>query len=99
MTAPVISGCPDNIVQQVPGGAGYSQVSWTAPTATDNSGTADLEFATYPSPSIFIGFGMTINVEYRFADPSGNTATCSFNIQTVAGGGEFTEFIRCYLVA
>ncbi len=83
-TPPVISGCPQDIVQVVP--VGFAQVTWTEPTATDNSGTATLEFETYPNPSIFIGAGMTLNVEYRFVDPSGNTASCQFTISTTDSG-------------
>ena len=52
-------------------------VSWTAPTATDNSGTQTLTSDYNPGDSFPIG---TTTVTYTSTDAAGNTATCSFDV-------------------
>ena len=83
VTPPVISGCPNTVVQTVNTGTSGSAVSWTEPSATDDSGTATLTQRTNAPGSFFV-IGTT-TVTYAFSDPSGNTATCSFNVVVVAG--------------
>ena len=62
-------------------GGATAIVTWTPPTATDNSGTQTLT-TNYNSGAEFnIG---TTTVNYESTDPSGNTAVCSFDV-TVTG--------------
>lgn len=86
-SSPVISGCPEDIV--VTSSSTFTQVTWTAPTATDDSGEVTVE-TNYPNPSIFVSSNMpTITVTYTFSDPSGNTAVCEFTISVSSGSGKF----------
>ena len=52
-------------------------VSWTAPTATDNSGTQTLTSTHNPGDSFPVG---TTTVTYTSTDGSGNTVTCTFSV-------------------
>ena len=62
-------------------GEKYAAVTWSIPTATDNSGT-DLTVTNSHSRGNFdIG---TYSVVYTAKDPSDNTATLSFTI-TITG--------------
>ncbi|WP_175574454.1 HYR domain-containing protein [Algoriphagus marinus] len=74
---PEIANCPDNIlISNAPGTCGAT-VTWTAPTASDNSGSADLE--SNFEPGDFFPVGKTL-VIYTATDGSGNKATCSFEV-------------------
>ncbi|XP_022082334.1 uncharacterized protein LOC110974776 isoform X2 [Acanthaster planci] len=74
---PVIDGCPDS-VNRIVGTGSSSVVTWTAPTATDNSGSAFLVYSSHASGSSFpVG---TTAVTYVFSDPSSNYAICTFFI-------------------
>ncbi|PIK34869.1 putative hyalin-like isoform X1 [Apostichopus japonicus] len=77
-TPPVISGCPSDIFRTVEIGALGMTVSWTEPTASDNSGTATLGNQSHPRRSSFL-VGRT-TVTYRYADPAGNEAVCTFDV-------------------
>ncbi|XP_071844378.1 uncharacterized protein [Apostichopus japonicus] len=77
-TPPVISGCPSDIFRTVEIGALGVTVSWTEPTASDNSGTATLGNQSHPRRSSFL-VGRT-TVTYRYADPAGNEAVCTFDV-------------------
>ena len=77
-TPPMIMGCPADIVEFLPSG-NFMMVSWTEPTATDNSGTANLEFQSF-RPGTFFEVNQPAEVIYTFVDPSGNEATCSFTV-------------------
>jgi alpha-D-ribose 1-methylphosphonate 5-triphosphate synthase subunit PhnG len=52
-------------------------VTWTAPTATDNSGSAFVVYSSHTSGSSF-PVGVTTPVTYVFSDPSSNYAVCTF---------------------
>ncbi|HZY80306.1 MAG TPA: HYR domain-containing protein [Cyclobacteriaceae bacterium] len=72
---PVISGCPGDITIEAASSC-QAVVSWAAPAASDNC-TAALS-SSHVSGSLFnIG---TTAVTYTATDPSGNSATCSFNV-------------------
>ena len=88
--APVITGCPADIVAQPSGPNCEATVSWTAPTATDNCGL--LSFTESMSSPQTLTAGNYV-VEYVATDSSGLETTCSFNI-TVPGSTGFT-FTNC----
>ncbi|PIK34618.1 putative hyalin, partial [Apostichopus japonicus] len=79
---PVVS-CINDITREIPLNSFGVVVQFTEPTATDNSGTASVLSAT-PRPGQFFQTGTT-TVTYIFADPSGNTADCVFDIIVVEG--------------
>jgi hypothetical protein len=68
-TVPVINNCPANIVTCNP------NVTWTAPTATDNCGVTTF---TNDAPASF-PVGVT-TVIYTAKDAANNTTTCSFTV-------------------
>ncbi|XP_033100018.1 hyalin-like [Anneissia japonica] len=75
---PVIDGCPGDYTNTTEVGLPSSVVSWTSPTATDNSGVNPVEKKSYMSGSTFI-IG-TEDVIITFTDDSDNVATCQFSI-------------------
>ncbi|XP_038068270.1 uncharacterized protein LOC119737763 isoform X5 [Patiria miniata] len=77
-TAPVISGCPSNQVTTAATDATSAVVSWTEPTATDNSGLA-VNRVTTAQPGSSFNLGST-TVTYTFTDNSGNEARCTFTV-------------------
>jgi hypothetical protein len=74
---PVISDCPANISVSNDAGSCGAIVNWTAPTATDNSGSVNL--TSNFEPGSFFPVGTTV-VTYTATDAAGNTATCSFEV-------------------
>ena len=80
---PVIENCPDNISATITSGTTV-EVSWTAPTASDNSGTVDLTSNYNPGDQFGVG---TWTVVYTATDEAGNEATCSFEISVIDGTG------------
>lgn len=77
MTPPVISNCPEDIQQTIVNGQ-FVSVSWTEPTAVDESG-GEVSVSGPGAPVGFFTFGVT-TLSYIFTDAAGNTATCSFDI-------------------
>lgn len=75
---PTILNCPQNIQRAVEVGIGGTEVFYTVPQATDDSGIATLITESHTSGQFF-PVGTTV-VTYIFADPSGNTADCIFQI-------------------
>ncbi|MBT1698108.1 HYR domain-containing protein [Fulvivirgaceae bacterium PWU4] len=75
-TLPVISNCPGNINVTAAGTCPVN-VTWTAPTVSDNCGVAS--FASTHAPGSAFGVGTT-PVTYTAIDNYGNTATCTFNV-------------------
>ena len=73
---PVISGCPENIVIELPQDKCDSLIIWEIPFATDNCGTPVIESEL--APGVFPA-GTTV-VTYIATDDAGNTAVCSFNV-------------------
>lgn len=77
VTPPVLHNCPSEILKSVDPGRCYATVTWTPPTAQDNSGAPITPIAS-SNPGQF-PLGIT-PVEYTATDPSGNVTTCTFNI-------------------
>ena len=78
---PVISGTPSNQTVNTDASLPNATVSWTPPTASDNSGEAVTLTSDYESGDIFpIG---TTTVTYIGTDSYGNTATSSFNVVVI----------------
>ena len=73
---PVIASCPTDLEAFADPGTNVS-VSWTPPTATDNSLSVDLTSNYQPGQEFENG---TYIVEYTAVDKSGNTMICSFTI-------------------
>ncbi|KAJ8041493.1 Hyalin [Holothuria leucospilota] len=76
--APPVIECGQDIVRETPISTGGLQVNFAECTATDDSGTAILVSRSH-SPGQFFVIGQTV-VTYTFTDPTGNTATGSFNV-------------------
>ncbi|MDP2039609.1 HYR domain-containing protein, partial [Algoriphagus sp.] len=76
---PIFSDCPSEeiTVTNDPGVCGAA-VTWTEPTATDNSGSVTL-ISNFEPGSVF-PVGIT-EVVYTATDASGNKSTCSFTIK------------------
>nr|XP_054749016.1 serine-rich adhesin for platelets-like [Lytechinus pictus] len=72
---PVISGCPSEQNVTTDSGNATAVVTWTPPTATDNSGNQTLTSTANPGDYFPIG-NNTVN--YTSKDPSGNTDVCTF---------------------
>ncbi|MCB0637187.1 MAG: HYR domain-containing protein, partial [Lewinella sp.] len=76
--APVVSGCPNNILTNNAAGGCTATVNWTSPTASDNCGLAS--FTPSHSPGTAFGLGAT-TVTYTATDAAGNENTdCSFTV-------------------
>ena len=78
---PVITGCPSDINATTDAGNATARVSWSEPSATDNSGSQTLT-PDFSSGSAF-PIGNT-TVTYTSTDASGNTDNCTF-VVTVTG--------------
>ena len=62
----------------VPPGRTSGTLTWTEPTATDNSGTTPTVTQSHrPGDSFPVG---TTTVTYTFTDMAGNQAQCSFTV-------------------
>ncbi len=75
-TNPAITGCPSNITVSANASC-KANVTWTAPTATDNCSIAS--FSSSHTSGFLFSVGTT-PVTYTATDGSGNTSTCSFNV-------------------
>ncbi|XP_072051926.1 hyalin-like [Amphiura filiformis] len=76
-TPPVIR-CPDDITALLPMGQTNITLNFPLATAIDNSGATPRISYSQPSGSLF-NLGTT-TVTATASDPSGNTATCTFNV-------------------
>ena len=84
--APIIPDCPMDITDNSNYGTTVI-ITWTPPSATDNSGQVTLTSDYSPGDLFAIG---TTRVTYTASDPSRNTATYSFNV-TVVGKYKVTR--------
>lgn len=86
VTPPVISNCPQTIVQIVAPGTSFELIEWTLPTATDErSGPAQLIFSSIDEPRVLFQVGSTpITIRYTFSDVAGNTAICTFDVSALS---------------
>ncbi len=75
---PVITGCPDSQTYTIPIEMSTIVVTWTEPTATDDSGAEPTVIRTH-QPGQQFGIGTT-EVIYVFMDAAGNEAMCTFSI-------------------
>ncbi len=91
--APVIS-CINDVADTVNSGVTGKTVTWTEPTATDNSGIVTLTQRTH-APGAFFPVGTT-EVSYTFTDGSGNSATCTFNVNVIEC--KFIVWIITYMI-
>ncbi|XP_070537241.1 hyalin-like [Ptychodera flava] len=73
---PIIT-CPDKINMTTNPGKPTAVVNWTQPNATDNSGIVNVS-SNHQSGSKFV-INITV-VNYTAKDPSGNEASCHFNV-------------------
>ncbi|XP_072033082.1 hyalin-like [Amphiura filiformis] len=78
---PTITDTPSAITTNTDSNSATAAVSWTDPTASDNSGTVTLTSDATSGSNFPIG---TNTVTFTATDPSGNQATVSFTI-TVSG--------------
>ena len=78
---PVISDMPSNTNQNTDPASPTAAVTWTSPTATDNSGAVTLISSHNPGDLFNIG---TTTVTYTATDSSSNEVTSSFDV-IVAG--------------
>lgn len=77
-TAPVMSGCPSNIISNSP------VVFWTAPTASDNCSSITMTSNHNPGDTFPLG---TTTVNYVATDATGNSALCTFTVTYVSSSG------------
>ena len=77
----MISNCPSDIGVSVTSGTQTTQVSWTEPTATDDTTPADqlTMVATHTVPAT-LAVGVVTQVRYLWQDADNNIAECAFNI-------------------
>ena len=76
-TPPTIEGCPPDINEVIELGSPDPAVVWIEPIATDLSPVMTLSQSNQPGMTFPVG---TTTVTYIFADSSGNTAVCSFDV-------------------
>ncbi|WP_159038651.1 HYR domain-containing protein, partial [Brumimicrobium mesophilum] len=74
---PVIVNCPTDITETITAGNCSQTVTWTAPTATDNTPGVTLTSTHNPGDAFPIG---TTTVTYTATDVDGNTAICTFDV-------------------
>ena len=89
--APVIA-CLDDITETTNLNSPGTIVTFSEPTATDNSGSVSLSSRSH-APGQFFVTGST-TVTYTFVDPSGNSASCSFNVIVIEGKSNCSYTIR-----
>ena len=78
MVPPIINGCPDPVSVMIPVEMTSMSITWTEPTATDNSGMTPIVTQSHqPGDRFSIG---TTQVTYTFTDIAGNQAQCSFTV-------------------
>ena len=74
---PITNSCPGDQNATTDNGNSTGTVSWTEPTATDNSGLVNVTSTHHPGDSFQIG---TTTVVYTAIDPSSNVANCTFSV-------------------
>ena len=89
ITNPVLNNCPTDISTFTASGTCENLVTWIPPSASDNCSA--IVTSNYNSGSFF-PVGTTL-VTYTATDPSGNTATCSFNV--IVTDDEFPVLSGC----
>ena len=87
---PEITGKPDEIIRNNDPNLPTAIVTWTPPTATDNSGVVSLTSSQNPGTPFPIG---RTEVQYAATDPSQNMAFLSFTVVVL---GRFT-YVETFL--
>jgi hypothetical protein len=77
-TAPVLAGCPSNIILSAPTGSCSAVATYSTPTATDNCSVTVSRTAGLASGSAF-PVGVT-TVTHTATDAGGNSVSCSFTV-------------------
>eukprot|EP00057_Strongylocentrotus_purpuratus_P028036 XP_011682510.1 PREDICTED: mucin-7-like [Strongylocentrotus purpuratus] len=83
---PPVLVCPDDVTAETEAGAAFGIISWTSPTATDNSGEVTVETDFVPG-QLPIG---SRNITVTATDASGNTAECVIVATVVVFSRSFT---------
>jgi HYR domain/CARDB/Domain of unknown function DUF11/Secretion system C-terminal sorting domain len=86
VTPPLLTACPANL--SVATILSSTNVTWTAPTATDACGTATLTSNLNPGANFLIG---TTTVTYTARDAANNSAVCSFTVTVTQNGGPLPD--------
>lgn len=81
--APQILNCPSTLTLSIGQYSCGSNPNWTAPTATDNCGTATIVQSAGPSPTDSLDPGI-YTVEYTATDSNGNSSSCEFFINVIS---------------
>ena len=77
-TPPTVQSCPFDIITDIELGAPGIPVYWNEPSAVDLSNTTSLVSQSFhPGQQFEAG---TTDVTYKFADASGNEASCVFSV-------------------
>ena len=76
---PTFSNCPQNIVTTADRGNTSTSVTWTPPTATDNSGVIPDISRSGKRPGERFSAGEH-NIRYIASDKTGNVAECRFKV-------------------
>lgn len=90
VTDPVISDCPVQVTGEVPQGSTEVSVSWTMPTADDNSGIWTLTSTRQPNDQVRVGI---FEVVYTATDQAGNSAMCSFQVNVTQASGALKQIL------
>ena len=80
--APIVN-CIEDVISEIGFNIGGTVVSWTEPTATDNSGVVNLASRSRAPGSFFV-VGNS-EVTYVFVDGNGNRASCTFTVSVLEG--------------
>lgn len=75
--APTLNDCPNKIMKSTDPNKDGATITWTPPTAKDN---CTVTLGSSHQPNTFFKLGTTI-VTYTATDASGNTATCTFEVE------------------
>ena len=93
VSAPVFSNCPSNIVATADRGTISTQVTWSSPSATDNSGLI-LNITHYGKQPGDLFLAGEHNIRYLASDQTGNVAECKFKV-FVSGNLHMTHAELC----
>lgn len=88
-TAPVISDCPHNLTVTREKGLDPNTVTWSEPSATDDSGNSTVYSSHIPGDVFPPGPTM---VNYIFTDGAGNSASCIFIVTVAEGELNITQY-------
>ncbi|XP_072016960.1 hyalin-like [Amphiura filiformis] len=80
-TRPVVSNCPNDFNVTVPIGTQSTNVTWTIPTAIDDTTPTDqLATVSTHTPPANLTVGVLTEVSYLWGDAANNVARCTFTV-------------------